>query len=101
MTAHAPTAPRAAQERLHARARGRGVNPVVYWAVRAVLQPFIMVYFRLQRRGREHVPESGPVIIAANHRSFLDPFVIGLMTRRPIYYVAKRELFANRLVGWF
>jgi 1-acyl-sn-glycerol-3-phosphate acyltransferase len=73
----------------------------VYWIVRAVLQPFFLVYFRMQRLGREQVPESGPVIIAANHRSFLDPFVIGMMTRRPVYYVAKRELFANRLVGWF
>jgi len=87
--------------RLHERARGRGVNPVVYWAVRALLQPFFHLYFRFRRDGREHIPAEGPVIIAANHRSFLDPFVIGMMTRRPVYYVAKRELFANRLVGWF
>ena len=87
--------------RLHERARGRGVNPVVYWAVRALLEPFFHLYFRFRRDGREHIPAEGPVIIAANHRSFLDPFVIGMMTRRPVYYVAKRELFANRLVGWF
>ena len=82
--------------RLHERARGRGVNPVVYWVVRALLQPFFHLYFRFRRDGREHIPAEGPVIIAANHRSFLDPFVIGMMTRRPVYYVAKRELFANR-----
>ena len=35
------------------------------------------------------------MIFAANHRSFLDPFVIGTMMRRPIYYVAKKELFAQ------
>jgi len=40
------------------------------------------------------------VIFAANHRSFLDPFVIGTMTRRPIYYVAKKELFSNRVQAW-
>jgi 1-acyl-sn-glycerol-3-phosphate acyltransferase len=85
---------------LHRRARERGVNPIVYWLVRAVLQPCFHLYFRLSRIGREHIPQDGPVIFAANHRSFLDPFVIGTMMRRPIYYVAKQELFANRLQAW-
>src|SRR5687767_6974681 len=87
--------------RFHTRARRRGANPVVYWLARAVLQPFFHVYFRLTRIGREHVPTSGPVIFAANHRSFLDPFVIGTLVRRPIYYVAKKELFARRWQAWF
>jgi glycerol-3-phosphate dehydrogenase (NAD(P)+) len=82
------------------RARNRGVNPLVYWLARAVLQPFFHVWFRMSRIGREHIPAEGPVIIAANHRSFLDPFVIGMMARRPLYYVAKRELFAKPLVAW-
>ncbi|HEV2814441.1 MAG TPA: lysophospholipid acyltransferase family protein, partial [Solirubrobacteraceae bacterium] len=86
---------------LHERARTKGVNPVVYWVVRAVLQPFFRIYFRLNRIGREHIPQSGPLLLAANHRSFLDPFVLGTMTRRPVYYVAKKELFANRLQAWF
>jgi glycerol-3-phosphate dehydrogenase (NAD(P)+) len=86
---------------LHARHRERGVNPVVYWLVRAVFQPFFHLYFRLSRIGREHVPESGPVIFAANHRSFLDPFVIATIARRPMYYVAKEELFRNRLTSWW
>ncbi|MBS1871310.1 MAG: 1-acylglycerol-3-phosphate O-acyltransferase [Actinobacteria bacterium] len=87
-------------QRLHRRARERGVNPIVYWLARAVLQPFFHLYFRLSRIGREHIPVDGPVIFAANHRSFLDPFVIGTMMRRPIYYVAKKELFANRVQAW-
>jgi glycerol-3-phosphate dehydrogenase (NAD(P)+) len=85
---------------LHRRAREHGVNPIVYWLVRAVLQPFFHLYFRLSRIGREHIPQEGPVIFAANHRSFLDPFVIGTMVRRPIYYVAKKELFRNRVQAW-
>ncbi len=40
------------------------------------------------------------MIIAANHRSFLDPFVIATMARRPMYYVAKQELFSGRLQSW-
>jgi len=78
---------------LHERTRERGVNPLVLWLIRAILQPFFHIYFRMVRIGREHIPAEGPVILASNHRSFIDPFVIGTMVRRPVYYVAKRELF--------
>src|SRR5918999_3022050 len=87
-------------DRHHARTRTRGVRPWVYWPVRAVLQPLIQVYFRLSRRGGPNAPAEGGVILASNHRSFLDPFVIGCCVRRPVYFVAKQELFANPLIGW-
>jgi len=87
-------------EALHRRSRDKGVNPFVYWIVRAIFQPFFHIYFRMSRIGREHIPEEGPVIIASNHRSFLDPFVIGTMARRPMYYVAKKQMFKGRLRSW-
>jgi len=86
--------------RYHARARERSVNPILYWLARGILQPFFHLYFRLSRIGREHIPETGPVIFASNHRSFLDPFILGVCSRRPIYYVAKREIFASPIVAW-
>src|SRR5215208_5684933 len=86
-------------ERYHERTRRRGVNPFVYWPVRWALKPAILVYFRLRRLGTEHIPDGG-VILASNHRSFLDPFLIGVCIRRPIYFVAKRELFRNPALGW-
>jgi glycerol-3-phosphate dehydrogenase (NAD(P)+) len=82
------------------RTRDKGVNPFAYWIVRALFQPFFHLYFRMSRIGREHIPAEGPVIFAANHRSFLDPFVIACMSRRPLYYVAKKELFAKPLSAW-
>ncbi|MGH2713914.1 MAG: 1-acylglycerol-3-phosphate O-acyltransferase, partial [Thermoleophilaceae bacterium] len=87
-------------ELYHERTRHRGVNPLLYWPVRWVMKPFILAYFRLRRLGREHIPEGG-VVLAANHRSFLDPFAIGYCIPRPIYFVAKKELFRNPLLGWF
>jgi 1-acyl-sn-glycerol-3-phosphate acyltransferase len=78
----------------------KGVNPVIYRIVRALFLPFFLVYFRLQRIGREHLPSSGPLLLASNHRSFLDPFVIGSLVRRPVYYMAKRELFEKRWQAW-
>lgn len=85
----------------HARTRTRGVNPFVYWPTRLVLQPLLMLFFRLQRIGREHIPAAGGLILAPNHRSFLDPWIVGICLRRPIYFVAKRELFEKRWMGWF
>jgi 1-acyl-sn-glycerol-3-phosphate acyltransferase len=82
------------------RALDRGVSLLLYLVVRGILQPFFHVYFRMRRLGMEHVPKNGPVIFAANHRSFLDPFVIATLTRRPVYYVAKKELFAHPVAGW-
>jgi 1-acyl-sn-glycerol-3-phosphate acyltransferase len=83
----------------HARTRRRGVNSLVYWSIRFFAQPALMLYFRLVREGRRHVP-GGPVILASNHRSFLDPFVLGCCVPRPVYFMAKSELFRNRIVAW-
>ena len=76
------------------------MNPAIYWTIRALFVPFFLVYFRMQRIGREHLPASGPLLLASNHRSFLDPFVIGTLVRRPVYYMAKRELFERRWQAW-
>jgi 1-acyl-sn-glycerol-3-phosphate acyltransferase len=84
----------------HEHALANGVNPLLYWTLRAIFVPFFLVYFRMQRIGREHLPRRGALILAANHRSFLDPFVIGTLVRRPVYYMAKRELFEKRWQAW-
>jgi 1-acyl-sn-glycerol-3-phosphate acyltransferase len=78
----------------------KGVNPVLYWGLRALFVPTFLIYFRMRRIGREHLPKEGPLLLASNHRSFLDPFVIGTLTRRPVYYMAKRELFERRWQAW-
>jgi glycerol-3-phosphate dehydrogenase (NAD(P)+) len=87
-------------DRLHQRVRARSANPLVYGIVRVSFQIFFLIYFRMQRIGREYIPKRGPVIIASNHRSFLDPFVIACMARRPMYYVAKQEIFVGRVISW-
>jgi glycerol-3-phosphate dehydrogenase (NAD(P)+) len=89
-------------ERYHAYTREHGVNIVLYVLVRAVLQPLFLIWLRMSRIGREHARVRGPLIVAANHRSFLDPFVIGMTLpwRRAMHYVAKVELFEKRWQGW-
>jgi glycerol-3-phosphate dehydrogenase (NAD(P)+) len=78
----------------------KGVNPFVYWPLRAFFVPAFLLYLRMERIGRENPPRSGPLLLASNHRSFLDPFLIGTLVRRPVYYMAKRELFEKRWQAW-
>ena len=88
--------------RYHEFAREHGVNKLLYMIVRCLLVPAFLVWFRLERQGREHARVKGGLIVASNHRSFLDPFVIGALLpwRRQIQFVAKVELFENRWQGW-
>ncbi len=89
-------------DRYHAYTRRHSVNWPLYLLARVAITPFFLLYFRLGRAGREHGRVGGGLIVAANHRSFLDPFAIGaaLPWRRPMNYVAKVELFERRWQGW-
>ena len=86
----------------HAYTRRHSVNWPMYLVARSFLEPFFLVYLRLARRGRQYGRVRGGVIVAANHRSFLDPFVVGacLPWLRPMNYMAKVELFERPLQGW-
>ncbi len=88
--------------RYHAYTRKNSVNWLLYLLARIFMTPFFLVYFRYARTGREHARLRGGLIVASNHRSFLDPFAIGgcLPWRRPMNYVAKVELFERRWQGW-
>lgn len=55
--------------------------------------------FRLRVEGGRHIPRSGAVILAANHRSLVDPVIIGVATGRELWYLAKAELFAIPALG--
>ena len=84
---------------LHARARGQ-LAPVRARARHpAAVLPRLLPADADRPRARSG---AGPLIVASNHRSFLDPFVIGasLPWRRPLHYVAKVELFEPRWQGW-
>ncbi len=86
----------------HEYTRTKGVNWVLYVVARLFLQPAFLIWFRLKRLGREHARVEGGLIVASNHRSFLDPFVLGTMLpwKRPMHYVAKVELFEPAWQGW-
>ncbi|HEX6310528.1 MAG TPA: lysophospholipid acyltransferase family protein [Acidimicrobiia bacterium] len=77
--------------------RGQRIS---YRIVRAVvLTPFKAV-FRVRIHGRERVPQTGAYVVAPSHRSLMDIFFTGYITRRRIRFMAKRELFENRFLAW-
>jgi 1-acyl-sn-glycerol-3-phosphate acyltransferase len=55
--------------------------------------------FRYRALGRGNVPPAGPVLLAANHASFLDPPLVGIGTSRRLHFLAKAELFRVPLLG--
>ena len=80
-------------EEAHQLAREKGVSRPLYAVVKAIVAPFMRVYFRLRIVGAQRIPREGAVIIAPNHKSFWDSFFIGVATKRHVRYMAKSELF--------
>jgi 1-acyl-sn-glycerol-3-phosphate acyltransferase len=74
---------------------------LLYWIVKGVLTPILGVCFRVKVEGRENIPRQGPVIVASNHRSFLDSIFLPLVLRRRVTFVAKAEYFDDPKTAWF
>lgn len=72
----------------------------LYGVLHAIgFREFLRTLYRIEVTGGEHIPPSGGCVLAANHESLVDPFILGVATTRPIHYMAKTELWENRLVG--
>ena len=73
--------------------------------IRPVVGFFSRLLWKIELQGVENVPESGGVIIAANHQTYVDPFWISLAVKRPTRYLAWSVAFKWPLVGqllsWF
>ena len=74
-----------------------------YLLAKAIVKPWMGLWFRWYVEGLESIPRRGPAILAFNHIAFLDPFAsayaVDLAGRRP-RYLAKSELFQDKRVAW-
>lgn len=75
------------------------MNPV-YFTGWSLYRAAFATYFRWKVYGAENVPLKGPVILAANHESFLDPPLVGSGLKRDINYLARKSLFRYPVLGW-
>lgn len=74
-----------------------------YWLFKYVLLgPLLALLGRPKVEGLEHLPRSGPAILASNHLAVMDSFYLPLVVRRRITFLAKSEYFTGTgLKGWF
>jgi 1-acyl-sn-glycerol-3-phosphate acyltransferase len=72
---------------------------VFYVIAHFVIRPIFWLLFRPRVIGREHVPSTGPVILASNHLSFIDSIAIPIVAPRRVTLLAKAEYFTGSGVG--
>jgi len=73
-------------------------NPF-YRFIRFALLVFAKIYFRVSYRNRDFIPGEGGVLIAASHRSFLDPPLVGITCERTLHFMARSDLFTVPFIG--
>lgn len=83
------------QQHIDSKSRG------AYRIGRALIAPLARVLYRPRIEGKENVPMEGPVILAANHLSFIDSIAIPVAAPRPVHFLAKSTYFEGTgFKGW-
>ena len=67
------------------------------WLKKIFQAGFRLAFGGVEVHGMNNVPPGGPLIVASNHRSYLDPVILASFLPRRVYHMAKRELFRNPL----
>ncbi|RKD34521.1 lysophospholipid acyltransferase family protein [Thermohalobacter berrensis] len=57
---------------------------------------FFNFIYRIEINGLENIPKKGRLIICSNHKSLLDPILVGISLNRKVHFMAKKELFKNK-----
>ncbi len=71
-----------------------------YAQVSRVFGGFVRAVYRIEVTGAQHLPATGPVIVAGNHVSVLDPIVLGAALERDLCFLGKAELWRFRPLAW-
>ena len=73
----------------------------MYAWVRYPVKWLYKIFYDFHIEGIENIPQDRPVVLASNHRSYADPVILTMPMKLPVSYMAKEELFRNKLFGWF
>ena len=74
---------------------------MIYWISYYIIKIIGQIFSPRTILGKEHIPKQGGFILASNHRSNLDPLLIGLSFNRRISYMAKDSLFRSPIMRSF
>ena len=72
-----------------------------YYVGRLVVRILLFLLTRWQVKGRENIPSQGSLLVVANHIHLVDPPVLGVSLGRKVIFMAKKELFRFRFIGYF
>lgn len=73
-----------------------------WWQLsKRVAQAVCLLWFRMRAEGRDEVPANGPVLLVANHASYLDPPLVGMNCRREVNFLAQAGLAKFAPLRWW
>ena len=75
--------------------------PWFHYVGKAIMKTLLLLFTRLDVKGRENIPKKGPIIIIANHINLSDPPLLSVCLRRRVIFMAKEELFRSRFTRYF
>lgn len=78
-----------------------GKGSLLYRILKVVLRPILRALYRVKAEGLESFPAEGPVVVVANHVSFMDSLWIPLCVPRRMVYLAKSDYFDSWKTAWF
>jgi len=77
------------------------ITGLIYFLEKYLARALFRVLTRCDVNGKRNVPMKGPLLVVANHLSVADPVAIGVFLGRKAIFVAKEELFKNKITGFF
>ncbi len=74
---------------------------ILYSIIKAIVTPFSKIFYFCDIKGKEYIPQSGSFILCCNHLSLVDVVFLVVSQKRKIHFMAKSELFQNKLLAKF
>ena len=74
---------------------------LILWVIKLASRLFLHPFFKIVIHGMENIPEKGGFILSPKHQRWEDVPLLNLAAGKPLYYIAKHELFNNFLSNWF
>lgn len=71
-----------------------------YSVARVLVKGVLHLLYRIRIEGKENIPTEGTYVVCANHKSMMDPPLLCCCLPFPVRFMAKEELFRNKLLGW-
>ena len=73
----------------------------IYRILKPVVKAYIKVFYNPKVIGIENIPKEGPVVLAGNHKSNIDPLLVCTENKRLVHFLAKKELYKNPILRKF